>query len=370
MDSAFLKQAELRFRGWLLRRRWSGSAPLIVPSPTPLVRPAPGSRVLFLRQDRIGDVLVSVPTLRVFCSHFPEATVELLLSRNNWEVRRAVQPYVQQCWRYEKRPYAILRLLHQLRRRTYDIVIDLTDNPSVTSSLLLEYIKAPIRIGISKGNDAAYTHVVPSADRARTHIVERIARLLFPFGVDPSTEDLQLEYPITEEDRAWAESVLGPCRGAYRMGICISASHPSKYWGRDNWSYFLLEIRRRYPEAELLLFASPAYASEQQALSQATGVHPAPLVPSFHSFAALLERCHVLVTPDTATVHLAAAWQRPSVVLYVWDRSELMPWFPYRSPYEAVYTTQGSLYTLPVEDALAAVERLLRRIPLPSLVHG
>lgn len=354
-----------RFELWLRRqllRRWEGPAPTVVERPTPLLRPDAHSRILFLRQDRIGDVLVSLPLLRVLHTHFPAAQKELLLSRNNWGAVHAVRPYVQRCWRYDKRPLSLTQLLLELRRQRFDIVVDLTDNPSTTSSLLLELLRAPVRLGIAKGNDAAYTHVVPSAHRAHVHIVERLARLLLPFGIDPLAEDLRLEYPLTAEDRQWACTVLGPCRGAYRVGINIAASHPSKYWGRAQWFGFLQVLRQRHRDAELLLFASPAYAAELRALAHATGVRAAPVVASFHSFAALLEQCHILITPDTAAVHLAAAWQRPCVVLYVWDRPDLMPWLPYGSPHEAVYTRQGSLRGIAVEEAAAAFERLLQRI--------
>ncbi len=369
MAEPFAKRVELWVRRQLLRR-WNGPAPTLVEEPTPLLRPDEHSRILFLRQDRIGDVLVSIPLLRLFHTHFPAAQKELLLSHNNWGAVRAVRPYVQRCWRYDKRPLALVRLLTQLRRQRYDIVIDLTDNPSVTSSVLLELAGAPVRLGIAKGNDAAYTHVVPSAPRDQVHIVERLARLLLPFGIDPAVVDLRLDYPLTPEDRQWARALLGPCSGEYRVGVNIAASHPSKYWGRERWGEFLRALRQRHPEAELLLFASPAYGSEQRALAQSTGARPAPLVPSFHAFAALLEQCHIIVTPDTAAVHLAAAWQRPCVVLYVWDRPDLMPWLPYRSPYEAVYTREGSVQSIPVEAVLAAFERLLQHVGAISISHA
>lgn len=364
MGASLPKRVEIQLRRWLLRR-WEGAAPLLVTMPTPLLQLYPGSRVLFLRQDRIGDVLVSIPLLRSFRRHFPEASIELLLGRTNWEVRHATRPYVDRCWRYEKTPRALLRLLSELRAQRYDALVDLMDNPSVTSSVFLTIVPARARVGIAKGNDAAYTHVVPLLERSRVHIVERLAQLLLPFGIDPVGEDLRLEYPITDAEREWATAVLGPCRKAYRVGINLAASHPDKTWSAAQWSTFLRELSRKHPEAELLLFASPAYARAQAEIAAETGVRPVPTMPSFHQFAILLERCDIIVTPDTAAVHLAAAWQRPCVALYVWDRPELMPWLPYRSPHEAVYTRQSPLQNLPVADALDAFERLLNRLSHP-----
>lgn len=360
MADSLAKRLELGFRHWLLRH-WNGAAPLVVERPMPLLQPTEATPLLLLRQDRIGDLLVSIPLLRILHTRFPTAPKELLLGANNWGARHVAQRYIQRVWRYDKHPLALARLLRQLRNR-YTIVIDLTDNPSVTSSLLLTLLRAPIRVGIAKGNDAAYTHVVPLLDRGRFHIVERIAQLLLPFGIQPEAPELFLEYPITAAERQWARQIVGDPTGSPRIGVNISASSASKYWGRNRWIAFLRELRRRYPEAEILLFASPSDAQEHSAIASATGVRAVPIMPSFHQFAVLLEQCDIIVTPDTAAVHLAAAWKRPCLGLYVWDQPTLLPWFPYGTLYEAAFTRAPALSHLPVEAALDAFERLLHRL--------
>jgi ADP-heptose:LPS heptosyltransferase len=364
MADPLLKRLELALRRHVLRR-WSAPATVLIDAPRPILQLDAGARVLLLRQDRIGDVLVSIPTIRVLRRHLPQVQFELLLSRNNWGVRHATAAYVQQWWLYRKSPLAVLGLLRRLQRRRYSAILDLTDNASVTSTLLLHLLDAPVKLGIAKENAAVYTHVVPRLDRARVHIVERIAQLLLPFGIDPTQETLDLEYPITPQEEQWALQQLGPCERAYRVGVNLSASHPDKYWGRENWYRFLALVQRRHPDAELLLFASPEYAREQRLLANALGLR-APQAHSFHEFALLLHTCDYIITPDTAAVHLAAAWKRPCLGLYVWDNPELLPWTPYRSPSEMVFTRQGSLRTLPVEEALQAFERLLQRYALKS----
>jgi ADP-heptose:LPS heptosyltransferase len=181
MADPLLKRLELALRRRVLRR-WSAPATVLVDAPRPILQLDAGARVLLLRQDRIGDVLVSIPTIRVLRRHLPQVQFELLLSRNNWGVRHATAAYVQQWWLYRKSPLAVLGLLRRLQRRRYSAILDLTDNASVTSTLLLHLLDAPVKLGIAKENAAVYTHVVPRLDRARVHIVERIAQLLLPFG--------------------------------------------------------------------------------------------------------------------------------------------------------------------------------------------
>src|SRR6266566_5190780 len=73
-------------------------------------------RILLLRQDRIGDVLVSVPVIRALRHRYPDARLDMLFSRTNFGVRQAVQPYVDHAWRYDKTLAGAVRLLWALRR--------------------------------------------------------------------------------------------------------------------------------------------------------------------------------------------------------------------------------------------------------------
>src|SRR6266566_9771667 len=61
-------------------------------------------RILLLRQDRIGDVLVSVPVIRALRRQYPQAQIHMLFSRKNYGVRQAVQPYIDQAWCYDRTP--------------------------------------------------------------------------------------------------------------------------------------------------------------------------------------------------------------------------------------------------------------------------
>src|SRR6266702_3855631 len=120
-------------------------------------------RMLLLRQDRIGDVLVSVPVIRALRHDYPDARIDMLFSRTNFGVRQAVEPYIDRAWRYDKSPARALGLWWALRRARYDVVVDLMDNPSANS------------------------HLVARA------CVARIAKLLLPFGIDSAKVPHDLE---------------------------------------------------------------------------------------------------------------------------------------------------------------------------------
>src|SRR5207244_4878812 len=123
-------------------------------------------------------------------------------------VRQAVQSYLDRAWRYHKTPASALRLIHAFRGARYDAVVDLMDNPSANSQLVARACGARYRVGIRHARAGHYTHAVPLLDQQRVHIVERIAQLLLPFGIDPAKVPLDLEYRLSDADRTRARERL------------------------------------------------------------------------------------------------------------------------------------------------------------------
>src|SRR5262249_50300212 len=130
MAIAALKPLELRLRRLLLSAHGPFTGQLIT-SPADAPGPGDAPRILFIRAERIGDVLVSVPVLRAVSRRYPRARIDLLASTANYGVRSAVARWVDRVWRYEKRVTTTIGLVRQLRAAAYDLVVDLSHDPSV-----------------------------------------------------------------------------------------------------------------------------------------------------------------------------------------------------------------------------------------------
>ena len=313
-------------------------------------------RILFLRQDRIGDVLVSIPVIRALRQHYPRAQIHMLFSRANYGVRHAIAPYVDHAWRYDKTPASALRLIRALRAARYDIVVDLTDNPSVSSQLVARWTGAPYRLGVRHERAGRYTHAVPLLDRRQVHIVERMAQLLLPFGIDPTQVSLDLEYRLSDADRALARTRLAPSDRTLRLGINVAGSSRLRYWGNDNFIACIRWMREFDARFAVWVGGAPAYQADVETIAAATGAAALPPLTSFHEFAAVLREFDMLLTPDTSVVHLAAAWKTPMVGLFR-ESPDVMPWYPYHSPYRAALSV-GGVPNVPVgavQDALRSI---------------
>ncbi len=314
-------------------------------------------RLLLLRQDRIGDVLVSVPVVRALRRRYPHAAIHMLFSRTNYDARHALQGYLDHAWRYDKTLASAVRLVGALRRERYDAVIDLMDNPSASARLATARCGARYRIGIRHERSGHYTHAVPLLDRQRVHIVERIAQLLLPFGIDPGSVPLDLEYPMDVAARARARERLGPRTRPLRLGVNISGSSRARYWGVENFVACLRWMGDFDGRFTIFVGGAPAYAADAAAIAAAAGAEVLPPAPSFHDYAALLREFDLLLTPDTSVIHLGAAWKIPTVGLYHQPEGAPLPWYSYRSPYRAVLHPDGveRIAVADVQDAIASL---------------
>ncbi|MCX7879770.1 MAG: glycosyltransferase family 9 protein [Ignavibacteria bacterium] len=299
-------------------------------------------KVLFLRHDRIGDLIVSAPIVKKFRVHYPSYIIHILLSSRNIVAKSCIENYVDKIIVLERKFFGLLDALRILKKEKYDLIIDLFDNPSLTSSLLIKFLKPKFSIGFEKENCHLYTHIVELPSKSTTHIVERLKSLLYIFGIREDTIDL--EYPKKE-------TKLLPTRKKPRVGINISGSSFDRYWGTDKFEELIKKIQNRFGY-EIVLFGTKKYRKELESLSNNEDVILAPFTQKFDEFAAMLATCNYIVTPDTSVAHIASAYKIPSLVFYHFvDEKFGMPWFPYKSPFRALLSTKSRFDDISPDEA-------------------
>lgn len=360
---SILKQLERSARRAYLRLTQRDFSGTIVTSPHNFIT-TKQPRILLLRQDRIGDVICTTPLLRILRQElFPASQIDILLSYNNVVLEPLVRNWCTNVWCYEKTYRSFRTLVSVLRRQQYDVVIDLMDNASTTSTMFLKATRIPIRIGIFKENAWVYTHCVPVLDRSQFHYVERIAQLLLPFGVDPKKRDLDLSYPLTPSDISRAASRLEINRYPERIQYVhfhVSARDSSRQWKQEYWLSVAQQLCETHPDLTIGIGADRSSHSIMEKFSGLHRVFCLPPCDSFHEYASLLHFARLVITPDTSIVHVAAALKIPSVVLYHHANPQLMPWYPYRAPYRALLAQHStSINIIPPEAVVQAADELL-----------
>lgn len=374
MAESLIKRVELairrRYNGWVTR----GADPLIVDAPCAAPIVAPNARILLLRQDRIGDVLVSTPIVAEIRARFPDATIGMVLSTNNKAVAYTVEPFVDRIHLYRKSLIDLFRLRRELRSCRYDVVIDLMDNPSSTSALLIQGSAAPLAVGVDKENRRVYTHVVPLADRTSVHIVERIARVTWPLGFGLAPSDLRPRIPgaVPRRDAPQASSTLA----THRLGVNISGSDVDRMYPEEQMTSVLRSVANTYANEILngtltiALMSAPHHHEMAVRIADAIGATCLDPMPSFRDFAQAIGSCDMFMTPDTSAVHVAAAWNVPTVVLFAQDDRKLLPWYPYNTRNWSCIAHNAPLAAIAAENVVAVVTAMIHETTGLSAHHS
>ncbi|HEY0996604.1 MAG TPA: glycosyltransferase family 9 protein [Gemmatimonadaceae bacterium] len=328
-------------------------------------------KVLFLRHDRLGDMILTTGALRAIKASHPTITLHVLASPLNAPLL-AHDPAVDRVLVFDrKRLGRYLATMRQLRRERYDAVVDcMVTAPSLTTLLLMLATGAPHRIGAAgRGDDRAVTIAVPRPPWA-VHMADKLAALAAAFGVDVARADRAPRLVITDEERRQADATwrrFGEGRGR-RMLVNISAGLAFRRWPAERFVGVIRRALQRDPALRVIVIAAPAEAAlgEQVAGDTRSGRVAFRRTAGIRDAIALVATADLVFTPDTSIAHAATAFARPSVVLYVSDTAR--EWGRYGNPGRDLASTDRTLASLPLDLALAAIDELVDLVAHGPLV--
>ncbi|MFN5598106.1 MAG: glycosyltransferase family 9 protein [Gemmatimonas sp.] len=317
-------------------------------------------RVLFLRPDRIGDMIVTTGVLRAIGTA-PDVELDVLASPANAPVLRA-EPAVREVLVLDrKRKGGLKDAITAMRRRHYDVVVDcMPTAPSVTTLLIMMASGARRRVGTTgRGID----YILSPATRAlpiEHHIVDHLSLLVEPFRDDVAHLDLGPHLVLAHGERAgaeaeWAANVPSGPR-PLRLLVNISAGITARAWPLASYAQVIAAAREVVPSLQLFIMCAPhetARAAELAGMTGGRAVPPRPLRDAF----ALVATADALFTPDTSIAHAAAAFKVPTVDMLLQGKAS--QWGLYRAPGINLESPGGTLASLSVRAACDALRAVL-----------
>ena len=303
-------------------------------------------------------MILSTGLLRVIATSHTTIKLDVLASPANAPVLRD-DPHVANTIVFDRtKPLRYLSVLRRLRRTRYDVVIDcMPTAPSLTTLLLMWASGATHRIGVSgRGNDAALTLPV-APDRDAVHLVDQLAVLATPFGVDRHRSSVGPHIHLHERERERATAVWNAASepSGRRLLVNISVGRAFRRWPDDRFVAVIKHVVARDPRANVVVISAPDDRARAEAIAAVSGARFAH-TPTLRDAFALVATADILFTPDTGIAHAASAFQRPALVMHIGGTAK--QWGLYRSPGEELSSRDGSLASLELEPVLAALDRL------------
>lgn len=315
----------------------------------------PHPRILVVRPDRVGDVVLSTPVLRAIRRQWPDAYLAMMVRPYARDVLVA-NPWLDEIITDEadgsdRGMIGFARQVWRLRARRFDTALMLL--PTMRVAWLLFLAGIPRRIGVGRTIYQALTltrSVSRHHDTPLRHEADYCLDLARAIGAE--TNDLRPAVFLTDSERNAARTLL---RAEGVEGGPIIGLHPGNGRNAPNWPperYGLLADRLiDHCGATILVTGSPSEQALVDRLVVGTTAHVISLVGrlSLRQLIGVIAELDLLISSSTGPMHLAAALGIPTVSLFC-------P-FPARSPGRWGPLSNRSAVLLPPDHGCETCER-------------
>jgi lipopolysaccharide heptosyltransferase II len=270
-------------------------------------------KILVIKLRAIGDVLLSTVVLPNLRAAYPDAVIDMLTERLSKDVLEG-HPALTSVVVFDPKTESGLGLVRRIRRRRYDVVIDLFGNPR--SALVALLSGAPSRVGYRFGwRRHCYTTVVAPRG-GEVHNTEFNLDALRALGIAvPSREVTFPVGPAAAESAArwFRESELD---GAFVVALNPGGGWPTKRWLPEQFAR-LGDMLAGELSATIVIMWGPGERDEAERIRGLMRAQSRLLPPTtLKELAGILERCSLVVTNDSGPMHIAAAVRTPVVAVF------------------------------------------------------
>lgn len=299
-------------------------------------------RLLIVLPSWVGDTVMATPALRRVRDALPGAFIGALC-RPGIDRLLAGADTLDEIHTFV--PHGVMapkRAAAKVRHRYYDTALLLTN--SFSTALITRLAFIPRRVGSNRdGRGILLTDPVPPPPRnpdgswRLTPAVDNYWNLASALLGEPPVDwsihtpadavavplalpaGARLELPITDADRAEADTVLGRAHIAPTDRTAVlnpGGNNPAKRWPEDRFARLGKELAERFG-LRVLVNGSPAEADLCRSIAQATGGASLPdLGITLGALKPICARSSLMVTNDTGPRHIAAAVRTPMVTLF------------------------------------------------------
>jgi ADP-heptose:LPS heptosyltransferase len=294
-------------------------------------------RLLCVRLDTIGDVLMTGPAMRALREAAPGRSIALLTSPAG-AATAELMPEVDEAIAYEAPwmkpaesrtpdPDADLALIDDLRARRFDAAAIFTVYSQSPLPAALACHLAGVPLALAHCRERAYgllTHQVPETEphEHTRHEVRRQLDLVATVGARTDDERLRIEVPEAARRKAralLADAGIDPA--SPWVALHPGSTAPSRRYPVERWAAAAGALTREHG----IQVVTTGDASEAE-LAAEVGAPTLAGRLDLPTLAALLEAAPLLLAGNTGPVHLAAAAGTPVVDVYALTNPQHTPW--------------------------------------------
>ena len=301
--------------------------------------------ILIVRTDRIGDVILTTPAIKVLREAYPQASISILVSPLTYDLVNG-NPYLNEALiddrlKTHRGPLGFWRLVNSLRRRKFDAAIIF--HTKKRTNLLCFLAGIPYRTGY-RNEKFGFLLNHPLEDTrpfGKKHETEYCLDVLKSLDISDAQFLKAPEFyvPVKEEARDWLKSFLVKNNiGDQDVLVAIhpAASDPAKQWSSKGFAELMDYLIERYHAKIVLIGTASVKSTVRDILAFVKNASTSGLIfdlsgmTSVSQSVSLLKRANLLVSNDSGPVHIAAALGTPVVSIFTRNQPGINPerWRP------------------------------------------
>jgi len=340
-------------------------------------------KILALKLKRIGDLILTTPALVALRQAFPDAHLTLAIMEN-CEGLIPAMPFVDEIFVF-RHHRVNAKLLAQLTLGRFDVCLDFTGNDR--SAFFTFLSRAPRRITFGWVKRAprralAFNEFVESSVR-ENHTIDHHLDLLAPLGIPRREVPVTLDLPWSAHEdvsRLLAEAGIDEPFAVVHPGT----ARAEKYWVPERWAAVIDHCQGVLGLPCLVTGSRDPF---EQAHLQAIAAHLRTPWRDFSGkldlmgLSELIRRASLLMSMDSAPVHLGAAFHTPQIALF--GETNPFAWRPRHDRALVLYAGSPEpltrfeprarpcpLIELSTDAVIAAIGSLSARLPAEPISHS
>ena len=334
-------------------------------------------KILIFRYDRIGDMVVSLPSFEFLRTKFPNVQICVLASEKN-KFLLENYPYVDSIFILPNNVLKLIKTLFELRKQKFDLIINFVFHKTTKAGILANLIE-PKAIKINLGHETRneiyhklFNSLVRPDVRWKVPMSEFLLHYLCQiFGLPFEGSFLErYNFWIPPESLAFAEDFFKKTNGKKYLLINITARLK---WKSENYRKLAEKIVNIYPDVLIIFVCHPVDSMRlKEIVNGLDGRVYSYSSSNFYNVIALIKYVDIVFTPDTSIVHFANAFKKPIVFVHPASNSTTYEWQPNLSQHiRFSVASKDNFNEIGVERILESIKFFLDQIenenPKPNI---
>jgi ADP-heptose:LPS heptosyltransferase len=331
-------------------------------------------KILILRYDAIGDMIVTLPAISLLKNLIPDAEIHVLASKRNFQIIEN-DKRISKVIIHSGITKNVFKEFWNLKKENYDLVLSFVFSKTTFSGIISNLTgRNSIKVNSLEENrghlySAFFNIQIPISElRDKVTMLEILCNIVCKiFGLKFEPNIVENKIYIDNNKINDFKDFFNKYNNYFKIFYNISSGNEFRKLSYDKNKSVIEQILKKNSNYQIIIIYGPEDKNTAISLASEFNDRVVPIQETrdIMDLVAASAMADMFITPDTATVHIASAANKPVLVLYSKLASFIREWMPYNVPFIAIITKEREpLDSLTVEEIVTGFDKLIEKISI------